>query len=430
MKKLRPNSNTHVRETVCTVSAAALMLGVSQAATVGINFQANYCDAQSISGYIVTSTAFGIDPKGWENLTQMDNGYGSCSGPLFYNLSEVIDTTTSTNGLNPLPNGALSISWGAATANVSGFNGYPGNKGEFQVYHGFLRDGVNFGPGSSGGDNNQPGYNVDIVGLKTVFTNHPFVIQLVASSDSMNTFTNAFIIDASHSTTQSVVYLNPHLESPQGGAPWVRGYGGGISTVSMPVDADHVKIIGNRAAHGGDKTVGDDYNEASNISGIIITDKPVVTMSPQPVVASLHDTVHLKGIAAGVPPLSYQWRKGAVPILNATNATYSIPDIASSGKFDLVVTNLYGAAISKASDVSVDQLAIVPDAAGSGNIIISWQSDAATLLEATNAVGPYTPVAGSPASPYTNSVAPGAKFYRYTRPPQAPVTIESNPYDE
>ena len=29
----------------------------------------------------------------------------------------------------------------------------PGNE---QVYWGFLRDGVNFGPGSVGGDNNQP----------------------------------------------------------------------------------------------------------------------------------------------------------------------------------------------------------------------------------------------------------------------------------
>src|SRR6266581_874270 len=179
MKKI-PRSKKNVRMAACVVPAAALMLGVSQAATVGINFQANYCGAPSLSGYIVTTQAFGINPGSWQNLMQMDTGYSSCAGPIFTNLSQVIDTTTSTDGLNPLPNGSLSISWGANMANVSGFSGgYPGNTGEFQVYHGFLRDGVNFGPGSGppdfiAGDNNQPGYSVDIVGLKSVFTNHPF----------------------------------------------------------------------------------------------------------------------------------------------------------------------------------------------------------------------------------------------------------------
>ena len=87
----------------------------------------------------------------------MDNGYGSCSGPLDYTLSETIDTTTSTDGLNPLPSGSLNLTWSAATANVSGFGGYGksfgGNgyhPGEQQVYWGFLRDGVNFGPAPAG----------------------------------------------------------------------------------------------------------------------------------------------------------------------------------------------------------------------------------------------------------------------------------------
>ncbi len=412
------------------------MLGVSHAATVGFNFQANYCSAHSYSGAVVTAPAFGINPAGWESLSQMDNGYGSCAGPLFYTLNEVIDTTTSTGGLNPLPNGSLNITWDAATANVSGFGGYGplygGNgyhPGEQEVYWGFLRDGVNFGPGSSGADNNQPGYSVDIVGLKSVFTNHPFVIQLIASSDSMHTLTNAFIIDATHSSTQSVIYPNPQVYGNAGSAPWFRAIGGGLSTVSGSVDADHVKIIGNRATHGGTIAGGDDYDSASTIAGFIITDKPVVTMSPQPVVAGIHDNVNLRTIAAGVPPISYQWRKGGVPIAGATSASYSITDITASGNYDVVVTNLYGSAISKVSTVAVDQLSIVQDTGGSGNVIISWQFPDATLLQATAVTGPYTAVDGSPASPYTNSVAPGSIFYRYTRPAQAPVTIESNPYD-
>jgi len=336
------------------------MLGVSQAATVGINFQANYCGSPSISGYIVTTRAFGIDPSNWQNLLQMDTGYGSCSGPLFTNLSQVIDTTTSTDGLNPLPNGSLSISWGAPMANVSGFSGgYPGNRGEFQVYHGFLRDGVNFGPGSSGGDNNQPGYNIDITGLKSVFTNHPFAIQLIASSDSMKDFTNAFVIDATHSTTQSVVYPSPFLETPRSDTPWTRGYGGGLSTVTpIAIDADHIKIIGNRAAHGGDKTVPNDYNDASTIAGFIVTDQPVITMSPQNAVVCAADTVVWSGYAAGVPPLSYQWRKNGAAIPGATTSSLGLTNVSAGdfGSYDLVVTNLYGSAVSAA--VSPDHLSI------------------------------------------------------------------------
>jgi hypothetical protein len=72
------------------------MLGVSQAATVGFNFQANYCAAPSYAGAIVTGTAFGIGTNEWESLSQMDTGYGCTPG--YNSLSEVIDTTTSSNG--------------------------------------------------------------------------------------------------------------------------------------------------------------------------------------------------------------------------------------------------------------------------------------------------------------------------------------------
>ena len=49
MKKPRSNSRSNLPKMAGTVSAAALMLGVSHAATVGFNFQANYCSAASYS---------------------------------------------------------------------------------------------------------------------------------------------------------------------------------------------------------------------------------------------------------------------------------------------------------------------------------------------------------------------------------------------
>jgi hypothetical protein len=338
----------------CTVSAAALMLGVSHAATIGLKFTVDYCGFPNYVNY-VNAPAFGIPMKQWQNLSPMGTGYHSCSGFPFFDLLETIDTTTATDGLHPLPNGALNLEWFASSANWSGFMGYdsglppqPINSGppqpEAQVYAGFLRDGVNFGPDSVGGDNNQPGYWVDIIGLKSLFTNTPFAVQLVAASDSMQYLTNAFIIDATAGTTQSVVYPNPQVYRDQGDTPWFRGIGGGLSTASGSLNTDHLKIIGNRAAHDPDK------NFASTISAAIITDKPVITMVPRAVAAGPADTVVWSGYAVGVPPLSYQWRKNGVPIAGATRTTYSITNVslANYGKYDLLVTNLYGTAAASA----------------------------------------------------------------------------------
>jgi hypothetical protein len=371
MKRTRLSSPNHGtgKKVACTVSAAALMLGVSQAATVGLHFQLNYCGNGQYSGFPVSLTAFGIPPSGWENLQMMQAGY--CPGDLlFYTLNQVVDTTTSTGGLNPLPNGSLNVTWSSAQANFSGFGSYaakalmgnygydgpppgppnsPIPNGEWQVYSTFLRDGVTFGNGSNNGDNNQPGYTVDITGLKSLFTNSPFAIQLIAASDSMQYLTNAFIIDATLNSTQSVTYPStafPFRDEGGNGGQWYRGHGGGLSTASGSLNTDHVKIIGNRAAHGPGGAQG--FDNASTISGFIITDKPVISMSPQPVLVCGGDTITWSGYAVGVPPLAYQWRKDGVAIPGATASSLTIANLSQGqgGAYDLRVTNLYGSAIS------------------------------------------------------------------------------------
>jgi len=345
------------------------MLGVSPAATIGFNFQCNYCNTHSYSGAVVTAPAFGVDTNAWESLPQMDTGYGCTAG--YYTLDQVIDTTTATDGgLNPLPHGSIHATWSAYTANVSGFGGYSrsgphysfgGNGykvGNEQVYWGFLRDGVNFGPNSSGGDNNQPGYAVELTGLKSFFTNTPFAVQLIASTDSMQYLTNAFIIDATANTTQSVFYPSTPPVADSGDTSWIRGIGGGLSTASGAADTDHLKIIGNRAAHAGNKTTG--HNFASTIAGFILTDKPVVTMPPYPAVVSSGDTVVWSAYAVGVPPLSYQWRKNGAAIPGATLTSFGLTNVTAAmvAQYDVLVTNLYGAATS--APVTIDRIVAVP----------------------------------------------------------------------
>jgi hypothetical protein len=361
------------QKVACTVSAAALMLGVSSAATVGLHFQVHYCYDSRYTGFPVSMTAFGVAPSAWQSLKPMDTGYGCGTGPGPFTLSQMVDTTTSTNGLNPLPNGSLTITWSGDTANFSGFGGYGVNSpshgyngappvpiptGEWQVYSGFIRDGVNFGPGSSGGNNTQPGYSIDLVGLKSVFTNTPFVVQLIAASDSMEYLTNAFIIDATANSTQSVIYPSTPPVVDVNDTAWVRGHGGGLSTGSASLNTDHLMIIGNRAGHEGPKS---GYNFASTISGFIVTDKPVVTMSPQPALVSAGDTVQWSACALGVPPLRYQWRKNGAPIPGATNLAYSITNVsrADIGAYDLRVTNQYGSAISSPVTVG-DVISTIP----------------------------------------------------------------------
>ena len=373
LKSNRMKSLKHTRKAACRISAAALMLGVSHGATIGFNFAANYCGASSYSGAYVTGTAFGIATNGWESLSQMDTGYGCTSGVGPYTLNEVIDTAPAAGGLNPLPNGSLNVTWSAYESNVSGFGGYeappphytfggngysPGNE---QVYWGFLRDGVNFGSGSSGGNNNQEGWSVDITGLKSVFTNSSFVVETIGAGDSIQNLTNVFIIDATLSTTQSVTYPNIPPVANVGDTAWVRGIGGGLSTGSGAVNTDHLKIIGNRAQHSAGPPA---FNNASEVAGFILTDKPVITMSPQqPGVVSPGDQVTLRAIAIGVPPLSLQWQNNGVAIPGATNSLYVISNVvAGAGSYELVATNIYGSAISEAAAVTLDHLNIVPGA--------------------------------------------------------------------
>ena len=352
MKKPPPNSPPRTRKIACTVSAAALMLGVSHAATVGFNFQVDWTEnnSPSYTGKPVTATAFGISPNGWENLAPLPTGYnGSQAAPGPFTTNQVISVSTSTGGLNPLPQGSITLNWSCTAANSSGFAGYgvpyggpSPHAGDQEVYYGFLRDEANWYTSPVGGP---IPYNVTITGLRSVWTNTPYAIELIAATDTGTVITNAYI--GSLVNTQQVTY------------DVSRGVGnigimGGLSTMSGPWTNDSITISSAPGVtHDGSIAV------AATISGFIITDKPVISMPPNPVVVSSGDTVTWSAYAVGVPPLAYQWRHNGRPIPGATTNTYKITNVGSAdaGSYDLVVTNLYGSAVSPV--VAVDQITAI-----------------------------------------------------------------------
>jgi hypothetical protein len=61
-------------------------------------------------------------------------------------------------------------------------------------------------------------------------------------------------------------------------------------------------------------------------------------------------------VAAGTPPLAYQWRKNAVNIRGATASSYAIASTAAgdSAAYDVVVTNGCGSATSRAAVLTVN----------------------------------------------------------------------------
>ncbi len=277
------------------------------ATSVGINFQGN---ASGTSGMAVTATAFGIGQRDWF----------SAANPWVAS-----DSLTAT----PSSGDSFGVSWSAAGVGTSwalpGYmpSDYAGYPGDADVYWGNL-----CGP-----------YQVNLSGLAAQFP-HGYVLQAIAADDG-GAPQIAPISVTDGVTPETLIY------TVRGTFTYNAAAGFSISTPTTSRFADTLTING--PADGAPK---------SFLAGLVITDKPVVTVPPKGVALASEGTITLNAGAVGVAPLSYQWRKGGVPISGATSATYTkaFAEVVDSGNYDVVVTNLYGSATSPAATVTVAAL--------------------------------------------------------------------------
>jgi len=102
----------------------------------------------------------------------------------------------------------------------------------------------------------------------------------------------------------------------------------------------------------------------TNIAGSVTSQVAVLTVQPvapiitsQPVSRIINDGDNVTFIvtAAGTAPLSYQWRQDGSAILNATNATLNLSNVALSagGNYTVVVTNVAGSVTSMVALLTV-----------------------------------------------------------------------------
>jgi hypothetical protein len=100
----------------------------------------------------------------------------------------------------------------------------------------------------------------------------------------------------------------------------------------------------------GDETVG-----SASARFTFGTNPPVLLTQPANRIAAEGSTVAMTVAVAGSPPLRYQWRKNAVPLANATNATLVFSNVPASaaGFYSVQVSNRFGSTTSTNASLTI-----------------------------------------------------------------------------
>ena len=368
------------------VPAAAMMLGTSQGAQLGINFANG--TGYSLGPTAVTATAFGIGTNDWFTTSIADNERG-------------------TNVIALAGGGSVTLEWSANnTWNAASTAAIPGDE---EVTFGILDDGGSM-------------WHVTLSGLRN-FASDCTIQLIAATANSQTSFPDA-TLTADNPATQTLDYTNGVYALTDGGTA-------STSTVSTA----YSMASGNNTIS---MTAGPRDARRSSLAGLILTytpgnNPPLIESDPQAPGGLLFpgDPFSLSASATGSPTLGYQWRKDGSPLAGATNATYTVASavVGDTGSYDVVVTNAFGTDTSAAVAVTIQSvtppvITMAPlsqslyqgypvtftVAAIGGQLTYQWKSNNVAIADATNTTYSIPSVTADDAGTYTidvnNTVGP------------------------
>lgn len=120
-------------------------------------------------------------------------------------------------------------------------------------------------------------------------------------------------------------------------------------------DAGSYSVVASNSA-------GQATSDAAVLTVNTVTAAPAITLQPASQTVTAGGSVSFSVTATGSPAPTCQWRKNAVAISGATNATYTIASTAGgdAGTYSVVVTNSVGSATSNDATLTVNPSGIAP----------------------------------------------------------------------
>ena len=104
------------------------------------------------------------------------------------------------------------------------------------------------------------------------------------------------------------------------------------------------------------------FFRAATLAEVEAADSPAILVQPLSQTAPKGSQAGFSVLAGGVPPLSYQWRKGGNSLPGQTNISLTITNVtvADAGDYSVAVINALGSLASSNATLTVMQVREVP----------------------------------------------------------------------
>ena len=259
-----------------------------------------------------------------DNVTFSVSVSPNSATPLTYQWNYVSGGVTNQLSDGPGPSGSSTLS-GSTTASLSIMNAQPGDSGSY-----FVVVGNAYGSAAS--------------------TSAALEISAGDIAPSISGPNNQTVIQGNNATFSASAIGKP--------IPTVQWQQEGVN---IP-DATNTTLIVSNAQYATDNgsvfsiIASNTAGNATNSATLTVIVPPQITTEPTNVVVTNTEPASFSVTATGVPTPGYQWEKNGSPILNATNATYTIASASPSnmGTYSVTITNSAGSTNSVSVTLTVN----------------------------------------------------------------------------